>query len=174
MKNRIRTCICRALDTSWIYRSRMGIIFLRICVGVMMLAHGAPKLVLLLRGEGSGWMDPLGIGGTASLALCVFAEFFCSLALIVGFCTRLSAAVLFINFWVVVFVVHMLSGGAQAELPLLYLVCYGTLMCTGAGAFSVDTMLKKRLYQHYCPPAGRSSAGCGGAASAAASAVSTK
>lgn len=152
MKNRLRTCICRALDISWIYRNQLGISFLRICVGVLMLAHGAPKLVMLLRGEGSEWLDPLGIGGTLSLGLCVFAEFFCSLALIIGLLARFAAAVLFINFWVVVFVVHMLSGGAQAELPLLYLVCYGTLMCTGAGPFSLDALIKRRLHCHYCPP----------------------
>lgn len=115
-----------------------------------MLGHGAPKLVLLLRGGGSEWLDPLGIGATLSLGLCVFAEFFCSLALIVGLFTRAAALILLINFWVVVFVVHMQSGGAQAELGMLYLVCYGTLMCTGAGPYSLDALLRRRLHYRSC------------------------
>lgn len=149
MKNCVRTCICAAINAPWVYRNQMGIIFLRICVGVMMLMHGLPKLWLLLRGGGSEWLDPIGLGSTLSLALCAFAETVCSLMLIVGLFTRLSALVLLINFWVAVFVVHAQGGGAQAELPLLYLICYGTLVCTGAGPFSLDTLLKRRLHCRY-------------------------
>lgn len=146
MKNCVRTCICAALNAPWVYRNSMGIIFLRICVGIMMLLHGLPKLWLLMQGGGSEWLDPLGIGSTLSLALCSLAETFCSLLLIVGLFTRLSALILLINFWVAVFVVHAQGGGAQAELPLLYLICYGTLVCTGAGPLSLDNMLKRRLH----------------------------
>ena len=127
----------------------MGIIFLRVCVSILMLGHGLPKLWLLLNGGGSEWLDPLGIGGTLSLALCAFAEVFCSLFLIVGLFSRFSAMMLLINFWVVVFVVHAQGSWAQAELPLLYLICYGTLVCTGAGPFSLDNLIKRRLHCHY-------------------------
>ncbi len=147
MKNRVRTGICAILNAPLIYRNQTGIIFLRICVGVMVLLHGLPKLWLLLRGGGSEWLDPLGIGSTLSLFLCVFAEVFCSLALIIGLFTRFSAMVLMINFWVVVFVVHTQVSPARAELPLLYLICYGTLVCTGAGPLSVDSLLNRR--RHY-------------------------
>lgn len=149
MKCRVRTYICAALNESWIHRDRMGIIFLRVCVSILMLGHGLPKLWLLLNGGGSEWLDPLGIGGSLSLALCAFAEVFCSLFLIVGLFSRFSAMVLLINFWVVVFVVHAQGSWAQAELPLLYLICYGTLVCTGAGPFSLDSLMKRRLHCRY-------------------------
>ncbi len=153
----------------------MGIIFLRTCVGILMLMHGLPKLWLLIQGGGNEWLDPLGIGSTLSLALCAFAETFCSLLLIIGLFTRMSALILLINFWVAVFVVHAQGGGAQTELPLLYLICYGTLVCTGAGPLSLDSLLKRRLHCRYseapaCPPG----CACEAAAHSAARAASAK
>lgn len=175
MKNPVRTCICATLNAPWVYRNRMGIIFLRTCVGILMLMHGLPKLWLLIQGGGNEWLDPLGIGSTLSLALCAFAETFCSLLLIIGLFTRMSALILLINFWVAVFVVHAQGGGAQTELPLLYLICYGTLVCTGAGPLSLDSLLKRRLHCRYseaptCPPG----CACEAAAHSAARAASAK
>lgn len=175
MKNPVRTCICATLNAPWVYRNRMGIIFLRTCVGILMLMHGLPKLWLLIQGGGNEWLDPLGIGSTLSLALCAFAETFCSLLLIIGLFTRMSALILLINFWVAVFVVHAQGGGAQTELPLLYLICYGTLVCTGAGPLSLDSLLKRRLHCRYseaptCPPG----CACEAAAHSAARTASAK
>ncbi len=136
---------CALINAPWIYRNHMGIAFLRICVGAMMLTHGWPKLLMLLHGEGAGWMDPIGIGGTLSLALCCFAEFFCSLAIIAGLLTRLASLVLVLNFWVVVFFVHPRAPWAQVELPVLYLICFITLVCTGSGRFGIDHFVRRAL-----------------------------
>ncbi len=144
-----RDITCALINAPWIYRNHMGIVFLRLCVGAMMLVHGYPKLLMLMAGEDGGWMDPIGIGGTFSLALCCFAEFFCSLAIIAGLLTRLAAMVLALNFWVVVFMVDANSTWAQSELPVLYLVCYVTLVCTGGGRFSIDHLIRRRLGCHY-------------------------
>lgn len=100
---------------------------------------------MLFQGQGAVWLNPLGMGSTLSLALCVFAECACSLALILGFLSRLSALVLVFNFWVVVFVLDRDATWVQVELPLLYLVCYGTLLCTGGGAFSLDRLIARKL-----------------------------
>ncbi len=144
-----RNLACALLNAPWIYRNHMGVAFLRICVGGMMLVHGVPKLLMLLRGEGAGWMDPIGIGGTLSLALCCFAEFGCSLAIVLGLLTRMAALVLVLNFWVVVFFVEANDSWAQRELPLLYLVCFLALVCTGAGRFSLDHLIRRRLGCRY-------------------------
>lgn len=109
-------------------------LILRVGVAGMMLCHGWPKLLLLVQGRGGEWMDPLGWGAELSLALCVFAEFFCSLALLVGLMTRLAALVLVVNFWVVIFVYGEQSSWAQNELPLLYLLCFVSLVCLGGWA----------------------------------------
>ncbi len=157
-----RQVACALINAPWIYRNHMGIAFLRIAVGAMMLVHGYPKLLLLMGGGGEGWMDPIGIGGTASLALCCFAEFFCSLAIIAGLLTRLAAMVLALNFWVVTFMVNADAGWAQSELPALYLVCYITLVCAGGGRFSVDHLIRRRLGCRYAeaPDAFAADSGC--------------
>ncbi len=136
---------CALINAPWIYRNHMGVAFLRICVGAMMLTHGYPKFLVLLSGEGAGWMDPIGLGGTFSLVLCCFAEFFCSIAIIIGLLTRLSALVLVLNFWVIVFFVNKGASWAQAELPVLYLVCFITLVCTGSGRFGIDHLVWRML-----------------------------
>ncbi len=140
---------CALINAPWIYRNHMGIAFLRICVGAMMLSHGWPKLLMLLRGEGAGWMDPIGLGGTLSLVLCCFAEFFCSLAIIAGLLTRLAALVLVLNFWVVIFFANKDAPWAQVELPTLYLVCFITLVCTGSGRFGIDHLVRRKLGCRY-------------------------
>ncbi len=140
---------CALINAPWIYRNHMGVAFLRICVGAMMLSHGWPKLLMLLRGEGAGFPDPIGLGGTFSLMLCCFAEFFCSLAIIAGLLTRLASLVLVLNFWVVVFFVDKGANWAQVELPVLYLVCFITLVCTGSGRFGIDHLVRRRLGCRY-------------------------
>lgn len=123
----------------------VGILLLRIGVAAMMLCHGWPKLLQLMQGQGGEWMDPLGLGSTFSLALCVFAEFFCSLAMLVGFFTRLAALVLAVNFWVAVFVYGVESSWTQNELPMLYLLCFVVLVCTGSGPLALDHLLLRRM-----------------------------
>ncbi len=136
---------CSPLLAPWAYQYHIGLLFLRVCVSILMLTHGIPKLLLLLQGQGAVWMNPLGIGSTLSLALCVFAECLCSVAIMLGFLTRLAALVLVFNFWVVVFVFDRSATWSQVELPLLYLICYGTLLCTGGGVFSLDCLISRKL-----------------------------
>lgn len=131
------------------YNSQIGIFILRVGVSFMMLCHGWPKLVMLVQGHGSEWLDPLGIGSVLSLALCTFAEFFCSLAILLGFMTRLASLVLVVNFWVVIFVYGGENTWPQNELPQLYLVCFIALLCTGAGPVSLDRLLARRMHCGY-------------------------
>ncbi len=140
-----RDSLCSIINAPALYRSQVGIFILRIGVALLVLCHGWPKLVMLINGEGEGWMDPLGLGGETSLALCVIAEFFCSLCILLGLLTRAASFVLVVNFWVVVFVYGKGSGLSQNELPLLYMLCFVALLCTGSGPLAVDRILARRL-----------------------------
>lgn len=121
---------------SW---TSLGLLLLRLVAGGMMLfGHGWAKLVDF-SDIASNFPDPLGLGSNSfSLALAVFAEFFCAAAVMIGIGTRLAAIPLIITMLVAAFVVHSDDPWAKKELALLYAVPFLTLVFTGAGKFSFD------------------------------------
>ncbi|SMO70475.1 putative oxidoreductase [Saccharicrinis carchari] len=123
----------------------VALLLLRISVGLLMLTHGYSKFLLLLGDEPIQFADPIGIGVTASLALTVFAEFFCSILLMLGIATRLSAIPLLITMLVAAFVFHAQDPFARQELPLLYATIYLAIIIVGAGKYSVDNWISKKI-----------------------------
>lgn len=91
--------------------------------------------------------DPLGVGLTASLALTVFAEVFCSILLILGLLTRIAAIPLIITMLVVAFVVHGSDGFGSQELPIMYLMMYLVIAILGAGKISLDKLIYSKINQ---------------------------
>lgn len=119
-----------------------AILFLRLSLGIMMMIHGYDKLI----GFGEmqhKFMNFMGIGSTMSLALVVFAEFFCSLFLILGLFTRLAAIPLIIATCVMVFMAHKGDVFGEAQTAALYLTGYIVLLFVGPGRVSVDSMISK-------------------------------
>src|ERR1043165_5278493 len=88
----------------------LALLVIRILVGLTMLTHGSPKMAKLTSGQGSEFGDPLNIGPSASLALTVFAEFICSVLIIIGLGTRLAVVPLIVTMMVAAFVVHQADG----------------------------------------------------------------
>ena len=118
-----------------------GIALLRLTAGLMMLlAHGWPKYDNFLI-VSAVFSDPYGLGSHFSLMLAIFAEVFCSLALIAGFATRLALVPLGFTMFTAYFVVHAADPFAMKELSLMYLLVYVVLLITGPGRFSVDYYL---------------------------------
>jgi putative oxidoreductase len=85
------------------------------------------------------------MGVTLSLVLAVFAEFFCSLFLIAGLATRLAAIPLIVTMSVAAFIVHAEDAFGVKEMALLYLVIYVVLLIAGAGKYSIDRWIDKKL-----------------------------
>jgi len=125
--------------------SDLTLLLMRIGVGALMLSHGAGKFMKLFGDEPVKFSDPLGVGATASLALAVFAEVFCSVFLIFGFATRLSVVPLIITMLVAVLLIHTHDPFPKKELPLLYIIIYLSIGIFGAGKFSVDNLISKKL-----------------------------
>jgi putative oxidoreductase len=121
------------------------LLLLRISVGLFMLSHGLGKFSKLFGDEPIKFPDPIGVGVTASLALTVFAEVFCSLFLIFGIATRLAAIPLLITMLVAVLIVHINDGFGKQELPLLYSMVYISIAIAGAGKFSIDSLIYKKI-----------------------------
>ena len=121
--------------------SSIGLLVMRVSIGCMMMfGHGLDKLLHFSQKAGE-FSDPLGVGSTASLILVIFAEFFCSLLVIIGFATRLSVVPLIVTIAVAVLVIHTDDPWQKKEFALLYFVPFLTLMITGAGRYSIDGLI---------------------------------
>jgi putative oxidoreductase len=122
----------------------LAMLLLRLFLGIAMLMHGFPKLEKLMDGGNIEFMNFLGLGPTISLVLVVFAEFICSILLILGLLTRWSLIPLIITMLVAVFGVHINDGFEKMELGLHYLAGYFIVLIIGAGKYSIDGILAKR------------------------------
>jgi putative oxidoreductase len=104
--------------------------------------HGYDKLIHFAAKQNT-FMNFLGIGSTMSLALVVFAEFFCSLFLILGLFTRLATIPLIIATFVMIFKAHNGDVFGDGEHAALYLIGYLVLLLVGPGKASLDSMMGK-------------------------------
>lgn len=119
-----------------------AMLVLRLAVGILMLLHGYDKLMHFAQYK-NNFLDFLGMGKTLSLALAVFAEFFCSLFLILGLFTRLATIPLIILTCVIIFKVDHGHVSAENEQVALFLAGYLVLLLTGPGKASIDAMVGK-------------------------------
>jgi putative oxidoreductase len=127
----------KPLLTNELRNTDLGLLVLRIIGGGFMLTHGIPKLMKMLGGD-FGFANPLGIGEAPSLVLTVFAEFLCSLAILVGFKTRLACVPAMITMAVAALIIHGGDPWGDKEHALMYFGIYLALMIMGAGKYSVD------------------------------------
>jgi putative oxidoreductase len=119
----------------------LGLLILRTGAGLALMTHGWPKLQNF--GERAPkFADPFGIGPEISLGLVVFAEFFCSLLLVLGLYARLALIPLIINMGTIVFMVHGSDPFAKKELAVLFLISFVSLFFTGPGKYSIDGFRK--------------------------------
>ncbi|MCO4795257.1 MAG: DoxX family protein [Bacteriovoracaceae bacterium] len=122
----------------------IGLLFLRLSIGFMMLlAHGWPKLAGFTA-KSATFPGVLGMSGEISLTLAVFSEFFCSIALILGVLTRWVSIPLLITMLVAAFLIHGGDPWKKQEFALLYAIPYLTLILTGGGKFSIDSLIFKK------------------------------
>lgn len=124
--------------------SNLSLLFLRIAMGGFMLSHGHPKLMQLMAGGEINFPDPLHVGSTASLALTVFAEFFCAIAVLIGFQTRWAAFFLAFTMFIAGVVIHSNDPWGDKEHSLLYLFGNLAILFQGGGAYSLDGLLSSR------------------------------
>lgn len=127
---------------------------LRIPVGLTLAAHGSQKLFAWFGGyglEGTGqWMASIGLEPGFIMALLAgSAEFFGGLALALGLLTRPAAIVTAFTMLVAIFSVHINNGLFMSnngyEYALTLFVVTITLAIQGAGRFSIDSVISRRL-----------------------------
>lgn len=124
--------------------SDIVLLSVRLFIGFAMLSHGFPKLQMLLEGGNIEFYDFLGFGPKFSLGLAVFAEFVCSIFVILGLFTRAALIFLIITMFVAGIIVHGADGFDKKEMSLLYLSIYLLIFAFGPGRFSIDALINKR------------------------------
>lgn len=135
----------RLFTTNYNHRSLdIALLILRLGIAGLMLTHGMSKLNTLLDGGAIQFADPFGVGATASLALAVFAEVFCSFLLVLGLATRLAVLPLIVTMLVALLTVHANDPIGKQEPALHYLLVYVVLLITGAGSISFDKLISRR------------------------------
>lgn len=121
-----------------------ALLTLRLIFGFCMAhLYGLSKLKRLFGSEPVEFMNFMGLGDTTSLALVVFAEFFCSILLFLGLFTRLATIPLIFTMLVAVFYAHWSDPFSDKEHGLLYLGAYVVLLIMGPGRYSVDAWMNK-------------------------------
>ncbi len=118
----------------------LALLFFRVTFSLAMLTHGYGKFMKVMNGN---WKfgDPLGIGVHASLISASFAEFICSILVILGLTTRYALIPLIFTMLVAWQLVHGGDPFGSQEKSVLYLVAYVTLFITGPGNYSIDRQL---------------------------------
>ena len=120
----------------------LALFILRIGSGVLMIHHGYDKLVKFNQ-KAPDFMHFLGMNSTFSLALVVFAEFFCSILLMLGLITRIACIFLMISTFVAVSEAHQYDILGKGEHASLFFVIYLAILFLGPGKISVDGMINK-------------------------------
>jgi len=135
----------RLFNTNYNHRGLdFVLLILRIGIAGLMLSHGIPKLEMLLAGGEIKFMDPIGLGDTATLALAVFAEVICSVLILLGLAVRLAVLPLMVTMLVAIFVAHGDDGLKEKELAIHYLLTYIVLLFAGGGRLSVDSLISQK------------------------------
>jgi putative oxidoreductase len=120
-----------------------GLLVLRVGMGVLMIvAHGYDKIANFDKYT-TQFPDFLGLGSKVSLGLDIFAEFFCALLVIVGLFTRLACIPLVFAMLVAVFKAHNGQIFGEGEKAMLFAIGFFTLLITGPGRYSADSMFKR-------------------------------
>ena len=132
----------------------MGILLIRIIIGVLMAFYGYQKLInfetMAATDFWSKEVSFLGMTGKIPLALTVFAELFCSLFLILGLFTKWALVPLLICMGYIIAciakfeVIYSGDNGIEMNTAFIYFIIYLSIFLTGPGNYSLDYKIAKR------------------------------
>lgn len=117
-------------------------LLLRLGLGGLMINHGYGKLTGFSNMLNE-YHSMIGLGAKTELSLVVFAEFFCSVFLILGLFTRLSVLPLIITMGVALFKAHNGHIFSDGEMAGMYLLGFIIILILGPGKISVDGLAGK-------------------------------
>ncbi len=119
-----------------------ALLVLRVVAGVLLAAHGYSKLANFEQFSGQ-FINFMGLGPKVSVSLAIFAEFFCSVFVILGLFTRLATIPILITMAVAVFKGHNADFFGKADHPTLFFVIFFAILLVGPGKASIDGAISK-------------------------------
>ena len=126
----------------------LGLLVLRVVVGVVFIAHGSQKLFTYGLAGITGGFEQMGVPmASVAAPLVTFVELIGGVALILGFLTPIAAALLAIDMLGAILFVHGKNGlflPNGYEFALTLLAANVTLLLAGPGAAAVDNVLGNR------------------------------
>lgn len=132
----------------------VGLLLLRLSVGLTFAAHGAQKALGWWGGPGfAGWTGAIGKMRFAPAqfwaVVSAYVELLGGLSFAAGLLTAIGSALLFAQALVIVFRVHLPKGfwnrNSGVEFPLQLLAGSALVLLGGPGALSVDAALALRI-----------------------------
>lgn len=120
----------------------VGMLILRVGLALLMVPHGYDKLIHFSN-YSKQFINFMGIGVNASLALTVFAELVCPFLVGIGLVTRIAAFFAAFNMVVAVVKGHNSQIFAEGEHAALYVIGFLAVLVMGPGRISVDAALGK-------------------------------
>lgn len=123
----------------------LGLVALRLIVGVIMIAHGYGKVFHGGLSQHVHRVASLGLPGWLAYAS-AFAEFFGGILLIVGLLTRFFSLLILIDMAVAIWKVHWKNGmfaKGGYEFPLTLATIAFALIFFGAGPIAIDAVLER-------------------------------
>lgn len=125
--------------------SNIGLLILRIFIGAALLTHGWGKMFGGLEAF-TGFVASLGVPAPKLMAfLAAFAECFGSMFLIAGLLTRPAALLILATMTVAIFGAQKGQGFAAQEAAWLYWVPALFFLLKGAGRWSLDRWVTRKL-----------------------------
>lgn len=124
------------------FQLSMASLLLRIGFGILMIPNHGWKKLQNFEKVSQDFMSFMGLSSSISLGLCIFAEFFCSILLILGLMTRWAVIPLIITM-LVIFNQHNWELIGKYELATAFFIGYIAILFLGGGKFSLDAMIYK-------------------------------
>ncbi|WP_424767652.1 DoxX family protein [Paenibacillus sp. sgz302251] len=128
----------------------LGLLIVRVVVGLLFVAHGAQKLFGWFGGYGpkgtGGWLESIGMKpGVAMAVVAGLMELVGGLLFTLGLLTPLAAALIVLTMLVAIVKVHAQNGlwstGNGYEYNLVLVAIAVGVALTGAGAYSLDALI---------------------------------
>jgi len=120
----------------------LAMLILRLCAGILIIPYGYTKLIHFAEKKDS-FTNFMGMGSPLSLALVIFAEFFCGMLIVLGLFTRLAVIPLIIAMSVVLITVNHWQIFGKYENATFFLACFLAIFLCGPGRASADGLINK-------------------------------